>query len=258
MTNAAAAPGSAFFFFGSLAPVELANFNVQNIVLDDGGVVEMLGPRWGMWWGETTGRDYAAYHSRCKERMLSLVAAYYLATGVALKFTPEHWAEALAVNVREAVLGFYDNRFKIVPAPAHEDTDDAIHQAIRATTDLHALPHLDDAARLAVSAAQDGTIESLHDAYRALECVRRHYDPDMTPEGIKRAWALMDDDLKPEREPFDVLQAAAKPIRHGDSARAADDEHAIHVALPRIGELIEYTRALVAEGFARARRTTSA
>jgi hypothetical protein len=39
---------SAFFFFGSFTPPELANFNVQNIFLGDGGVIEMMGPGSGI------------------------------------------------------------------------------------------------------------------------------------------------------------------------------------------------------------------
>ena len=75
MTNK---PGSAFFFFGSFRPVELANFNVMNVFLADGGVVEMVGPRWGMWWGSTPDRDYTEYDRRCDQWIASMLSTFSL------------------------------------------------------------------------------------------------------------------------------------------------------------------------------------
>src|SRR5712691_106001 len=88
---------SAFLFFGSFVPAERANFNVQNVFLHDGGVVEMLGVRWGLWWGSQQRNDFDRLKDEVGKWMRAICSSYYLLTRTALRPLTEAWAEALDV-----------------------------------------------------------------------------------------------------------------------------------------------------------------
>jgi hypothetical protein len=243
---------SAFFFFGRLTPIELANFHVQNEFLGDGGVIEILGPLWSVWWGSALARDYTELDARLADWLRSLLGCYFLSEGIALGAVKERWVEALDVEVKEAVAGFYDERYELVPAPAEPaKPNEPIILAIRAAARLRELEHVKAAAHEILGAARDRSDEGFFKAFRALECLRRHYDPDDTTDGIKRAWKAMAADLGAEEEPFEVLRAAAISVRHGNRPSTSEEEHAVNVARPRRGELINYAAVLVRRVLAR-------
>jgi hypothetical protein len=106
---------------------------------------------------------------------------------------------------------------------------------------------LSRAAREIWRAHLDGTDEALLSANRAIECLRRTYDPDW--DNRKKAMKQLTADLKPNTGRIGVLAKAAEAVRHGDRPVTTAAKHPINTARAQRGTLLDESRRLVREAF---------
>lgn len=237
---------SAFFFLGSLEPAELANFNVQNVFLPDGSVLELMGHGAGLWWGARLAREFDDVRDTTRDWLETIAALYFLETGTALSVRLSGWVEALDVDVKEAVLGFIDERFRVVPAVGEEHEANApMRWSIDVAGRLRGVTHLQPAVTEVWRSALDPSDEAFLSAFRSLECLRRLYGPDCTVQDVGAAWSAMAADLEVGREPYELLREAAKAVRHGDRPVRRADDHPVNTARDRRAELLAYATGLV-------------
>lgn len=211
----------------------------------------MLGPHIGLWWGNELARDFDALLRRCADWVQTIASAYFLISDDPLSVQLNCWVEALDVDVREAVLGFIDERFRVVRTPQKEaPPTHPVRRAIELAGRLGELAdthppqrHLKPAAQEAWRAARDGTDEAFLSAFRALECLRRQHQGEDTSE--KEAWEALQDELSADPAPCETLREAAKAVRHGDRPNAPDEAHAINRARNERAGLIDYAAELV-------------
>lgn len=232
---------SAFFFHGAFSPAEQANFNIQNVVLADGSVLEALGHGIAVWWRSARRDDLDELRDRTRDWIETIAAGYYFEAAVPLDVGLGGWVEVLDVEAREAVIGFIDSRFRYVKASSSRAKQNKeMRRAIALAEKLIAKTHLSRAAKEAWRAGVDPTDEAFLSAFRALECVRRLYGEGESSEEVKLAWKAMRADLNPASEPFNALRDAAKAIRHGDRPRTRAAAHPVNRARKRRDELIDY------------------
>jgi hypothetical protein len=245
---------SAFFFAGQFTPAELANFNLQNVILSDGPVVEVLGHHVGLWWGSRPRSQFDALRDEARIWVETIAAAYFVASGRALGVRLTGWVEALDVDVREAVLGFIDDRYRVIGgAPAESDpVNSPLRDAVATAARLLGFRHLQPATLEVWRAAVDPSDEAFLSAFRAAECLRRLYGDDDDPETIKAAWQAMtlDPHLPIDQDLHDVLRDAAKAVRHGDRPANASVKHPVTAARAQRVELMQYATELVRSAIA--------
>ncbi len=243
---------SAFFFLGRLDPPELANFQLQNVPLGDrGAVLEILGHAISIWWPSRLRREFGDLLDAARAWVVTIASAYYLETGTALEATLIGWVEALDVFAREAVIGTIDVRFHKVKAVAADDpVNEPMRRAVALAGRLRGAGELERAANQLLAAANDPTVQALLSAYRALECVRRIYEPKWANRA--RGWKTMRKDLKIRHQlPPEVLADAAEAIRHGDIPLRSAARHPVNKARRGREELLGRCRAIVAQAVER-------
>jgi hypothetical protein len=239
---------SAFFFHGHLQPAELANFNVQNVPLRDrkGGRVELMSNGIAVWWPSRPRAEFLDLAGAAGAWFLTTASAYYLETSIPLEPHLEGWVEALDVTANEAMIGFADPRFVKVRPPEPNATVNAdMLTAVEVARALRrAGGEIERAAHELLAAANDGTAQSFLSAYRALECVRRIYEPQWRNRA--RGWALMRGDLAISLgQDFRLLESAARAVRHGDVPARVSARHAVNQARSRRQALLNFTRATI-------------
>ncbi len=246
--NVSVSPRSAFFFLGRLEPSELANFNVQNVLLRDrrGGVVELLGHGIAVWWPSQARSAFSELLDSAMGWFTRIASSYYLLTEVALQPSLIGWVEAVDVDVREAVVGITDPRFLKVPAVAQDDpANDLMQEAIAMARRIRDAGELERATSEILRAGNDGSVQALLSAFRALECVRRIYEPAWGRR--RQGWVRMQSDLGVTNpSDHDLLSEAAEAIRHGDTPPTRRTRHPVNRALRRRVALIAYARRVVA------------
>ena len=171
---------SAFFFLGRLDPQELANFNVQNVLVRDrGAVVEVIGHAIAIWWPSRPRKESSDLSDAARAWFLTIASSYYLETGTALEVRLVSWVEALDVNVRETMIGIADSRFAKVPVVAEADPiNRPMRNAISLARRLRRRGgDLELATHELFAAANTTTPQGHLRAFRAVECVRRYYQP---------------------------------------------------------------------------------
>src|SRR5438093_12738431 len=153
---------------GGLQPGERANFNLQNIILPgEDAVLEAFGHGVAIWWRRRVRRDFDDVRDATRD--------WLLCSETALDVYLAHWVETLA-HVEEAVLGFIDNRFRIITVPSEDSAGSAVlRHAVQIGADLRRRRHLLPAAKEAWRSALDPSDEAFLSAFRALECLRRCY-----------------------------------------------------------------------------------
>jgi hypothetical protein len=242
---------SSFFFTGGLEPGELANFNVQNVFLRDrGAVLEVLGRSIAIWWPARPRREFDDLADAARAWFQTIPAAYYLQSGIALEPKLTGWVEALDVDVKEAVVGVADKRFAKYDVPLKRDAvNDSMRAAIRLGGKLRRRGDLERATHELLAAANDTTPQAYLSAFRALECIRRTYEPRYDQRG--RGWQAMANDLTIDRASFDVLSEAAEAVRHGDIPVRTRARHPVNLARRRHKDLLGFTRAVIVEAVER-------
>lgn len=238
---------SAFFFMGAFEPAEIANFNLQNIFLPgDDGVLEVLGHGIGVWWGSRFARDFNDLRDATRDWLETTAAVYFLSTGSALGVRLGYWVEAIDANVKEAVVGFFDTRFRIISAPSEDaPANERLRRAVDLAGALRGRTHAHPAAKEAWRSALDPSDEAFLSAFRSLECLRRLYGEGESDDDVKGAWTAMQQDLQGDPETYAALREAAKAIRHGDRPSMRAQGHVVNVARDRREELLGYATALV-------------
>ena len=229
-------------------PAELANFNVQNVFVRDrrDGQLEVLGNGIAIWWPSRPRREFVDLADAARAWFRTTASAYYIETGVPLEPELTGWVEALHVEARQAVIGFADPRFvKVTTPPEDDEVNLRMRQAIRLAARLRRKGgEPERATHEVLAAANDGTPQSFLSAYRALECVRRIYEPTWSRRAS--GWTKMAADLgirlSPEKA---LLEAAARAVRHGDVPQRQMARHVVNRARRRRADLLEYTRAVV-------------
>lgn len=244
---------SAFFFVGHFVPDEGANFNIQNKEIAGNGVLEVLGADIGLWWRHEP-QDLDPLLRRTVDWVLTLASSYYLAGNQALDVRLNSWVEVRDVDAKEAVIGFLSERFIRVKAPSRQTARThpllravPVTEALVARSGDPAIPHLQQAAREAWRAALTGGDEAFLSAFRAIECLRRTYDP----RWEQRAAAMrnLGRDLSPDKGALALLEKAAKAVRHGDRPDPTSSRHPITAARCRRAELLDESTRLVREAF---------
>jgi hypothetical protein len=246
---------SAFFFIGDLTPQELANFNVQNVPLDEGGpaasgpYLEVFGHTIAVWWPSRPRDLFDDLRDRADLWIRTVTSCYYLASGVALDARLAYWVEARDVVANEAVIGIADPRFHHVrvvdPADARNEP---MRAAIRRTQTLRGFVDLEPALHELWRAACDPSDEAFLSAFRSLECVRRMYERDDVDSGNRagEAWTEMARDLGVERDAdYELLAEVAKSVRHGDRPARRDEDHPINDARRERDELVALAKRVV-------------
>jgi hypothetical protein len=240
---------SAFFFVGGFEPAELANFNLQNIFLPGGGVLEVLGDGVAIWWSSRPRQLFDELRDATRDWLETIAAGYFLLTGTGLSVRLRNWVEALDVRAEEAVVGFMDSRFRSIrPPEENHPVNEPLRQAVGLASLMRGRKHLQPAVKELWRAGLDPSDEAFLSAYRALECLRRLYGEDERGAGKKRAWEAMSEDLR--SEPPDsrhALAKAAQAVRHGDRPMTLGENHPLTPARLRRSELIGYARSLVAQ-----------
>jgi hypothetical protein len=233
---------SSFFFIGRLEPAELANFNVQNVFLRDrrGGVLELLGHGIAVWWPSQSREDFPNLLDTANRWFGRIASAYYLKSGRALEPTLVSWVEALDVKAKEAVIGINDTRFHKVPVVSEDNLiNDLMRGAIDLARTLKDTGELERSAQEILRAANDPSPQAFLSAYRALECVRRMYEPDFDKR--KQGWTRMRNDLDLGKTPlYEPLSKAAEAIRHGDLPVNGTSRHPVNVALTQRAEVLSF------------------
>lgn len=243
---------SSFFFTGRLEPGELANFNLQNVPLRaKGAILEIIGPAMAIWWGARPKREFNDLADAARAWFRTVPAAYYLQTTIALEPLVTGWIEALDVDVKEAFVGFADARFLKVDVPPQDaEVNEQMRGAIRLAQKLRRRGgELERATHELLGAANDSTAEAYLRAFRALECLRRTYEPSYSRR--EQGWRAMAGDLGNDERLFDVLSKAAEAVRHGDLPSRGRARHPVNVARGRREELLTFTRDLVTVAIAK-------
>lgn len=245
---------SSFFFIGRFEPGELANFNVQNEPLRDrrGAIFEALGQGVAIWWPSRPCVDFVDLADAARAWLRTIPAAYFIRSEVPLEPTLVGWVEALDVNVREAVIGFADARFsKVSTPPENAPENDAMRAALQLARRLRARGgEFERAAHELLDAANDSSAQCFLSAFRALECIRRTYEPDYDKR--KQGWLAMARDLTSSDAKLNsLLSDAAEAVRHGDVPSRQRARHPVNVARKRRPELVAYARRVVGEAIAK-------
>jgi hypothetical protein len=205
-------------------PAELANFNIQNVFLRDRKArLEIVGHGIAIWWPSRPRREFDDLADAAGAWFRTIASSYYLMTGIPLEPGVIGWVEAWDVEIEQAVIGFADPRFAKVSVPrVDDDVNRPMHEAIKLARFLRRRRgELERASHEALAAANDGTAQSFLSAYRALECVRRLYEP----LWAKRAagWSAMYADLGiSAKTEHSLLERAARGVRHGDPSGPSD------------------------------------
>lgn len=228
-------------------PAELANFNIQNVFLRDRKArLEVLGHGIAIWWPSRPRREFFDLADAARTWFRTIASAYYLRTGTPLEPELVGWVEALDVTVEEASIGFADPRFIKVGTPGVDDeVNRPMHDAIEVARVLRRKKgELEQASHQALAAANDGTAQSLLSAFRALECLRRVYEPDWDKRDA--GWNAMYADLAITKGPeHDLLAKAARAIRHGDLPDRGRARHDVNRARAKREDLLLFTRTTV-------------
>jgi hypothetical protein len=238
---------SAFFFHGRLDPPELANFNLQNIFLRDrrGGVFEIIGPGIAIWWPSRPRREIDDLAAMARDWFRTIASSYYIESTIALMPRVAGWVEALDVHVHEAVVGFADARFiQLDPPPEDHPESLRMRDAVDLARRLRGTGNLERATNELLAAAYDATPQGYLSAFRALECVRRLYEPrhDQRDQGWKRMWS--DLGVVPGKD-YEVLSQAAIAVRHGDLPLRPSARHPVNHARRRRDDLLAFVRDLI-------------
>jgi len=229
-------------------PAELANFNVQNVLLRDrkGARLEILSHCIAIWWPSRPRNEFDDLADAARRWIRTIASAYYLETDIPLEPDLVGWVEALDVQAEEAVVGFADPRFlKVKTPPAEADENRRMREAIKLAVRLRRRGgDLERATHEALAAANDGTPQSFLSAYRAPECVRRIYEPAWAQRA--RGWTTMGADLALQLgAEYLLLEQAAQAIRHGDIPARRSARHVVNRARRRRDELPGFTTRLV-------------
>jgi hypothetical protein len=252
--DAAARPRSSFFFTGRLEPGELANFNVQNQPLRDrrGAIFEALGQGMAIWWPSRPRADFVDLADAARAWFRTIPAAFYIQTEVALEPSLVGWVEAVDVEVPEASIGFADARFlKVSTPPEDAPVNKQMREAILLARSLRQRGgEIERASHELLASANDGSAQCFLSAFRALECIRRIYEPKY--DRRKQGWAAMARDLPSSNPKLSALLSdAAEAVRHGDVPTRQRARHPVNVARRRRSELIGFTREIVNEAIAK-------
>jgi hypothetical protein len=249
----AASQRSSFFFVGHLEPPELANFNVQNVFLRDrrGGVVEVFGHSIAVWWPSLKRAEFRERREDAEGWFTRIASAYYLESDVALQPRMLAWVEAVDVEAREAVIGVVDARFYKIPVVA---ADNPVNEPVRVAIDvarrLKGTGELERATSELLRAVNDPSPQAFLSAFRALECIRRIYEPDFRKR--RQGWITMARDLGVKQTTLhDLLADAAEAIRHGDVPLGRRSRHPVNRARRKREELLTHVRDLVAAALER-------
>jgi hypothetical protein len=238
---------SSFFFIGRLEPAELANFNVQNVFLRDrrGGVVELHGHGVAVWWPSQVREEFPNLLDTANRWFGRIASAYYMMSGVALQPTLVSWVEALDVEAKDAVIGINDARFHKVAVGSEDDANSVLmRDAIDLARKLKDTGELERSTQELLRAANDPSAQAFLSAYRALECVRRVYEPDF--DRRKQGWKQMASDLRLGRTPLSrPLSNAAEAIRHGDLPPNRTSQHPVNVATAQRDEILGFALDVV-------------
>lgn len=229
-------------------PAELANFNVQNVLVPDrlGGRLELIGNGIAIWWPSRPRVDFVDRADAARAWFRTTASAYYLETGIPLETELTGWVEALDVEAQEAIIGFADPRLVKVPTPPEDAAQNmAMQEAIKLAARLRRRGgEIERATHEALAAANDGTPQAFLSAYRALECIRRIYEPTWAkrPAG----WQAMATDLGIQLgAEKTLLEETAKAVRHGDVPARQTARHVVNRARRRRTPLLDYTRSVV-------------
>jgi hypothetical protein len=240
---------SAFFFLGRLAPDELANFNIQNHFLPDhGAVLEVFGHAIAIWWPKAERAASEDLLDRASQWMRTIASAYYLESdGIALDVRLLNWVEALHVEAREAIIGSTDDRFRRISVVEESaPVNDSMLRAIRLAERLRGSLEYERAVQEAWTAGNEFGYEWPLSAFRALECIRRTYEPKWSDR--ERGWKRMKTSLTSyDADAHDLLSDAAEAIRHGDAPTGRRTSHPVNRARARREELLLVTREMITE-----------
>ena len=247
MSATSTAEHSAFFFSGRLMPAELANFNISNLFLSDRDArLELLGHGIAIWWPTQPSEEFDDLMDAARGWLRTITSAYYLETGIALEPELVGWVEALHVEVKEAMIGFIDRRFGQVPPPATDpQRNETMREAIALAERVRrAGGELERASHEALDAANDLTPQTFLSAYRALECVRRIYEPNW--ERREEGWKAMANDLQIQLgDEHSLLAKAGRAVRHGDLPARRSDDHVVNEARGQRRSLLAFSRTVV-------------
>jgi hypothetical protein len=243
---------SSFFFTGRLEPAELANFNIQNLPLRDRkAILEVLGQGIAVWWPARPQSEFVDLADAARSWFRTIPAAYYIETRIALESSLTGWVEALDVDVREAVIGIAEPRFVKVDVPPEDATvNQQMRTSIRLAQKLRRRGgEIERASLELLGAANDSTAQAFLSAFRALECLRRTYEPQYGRR--RQGWVAMAKDLGVDQRSFDLLRDAAEAVRHGDLPARQRARHVVNDARRHRYELIAFTHDLVATTIAK-------
>lgn len=244
---------SSFFFLGELHPDELANFNVQNHVIQNGDArLEVFGHAIAVWRSRWPSSEFDALRDEVVAWVRAVAACYYLETGISLEVSLHSWVEVHGVEARTATIGVFDPRFQRVDVvPEDDPVNGPMLQAIARAGRLRGTGSLERACRELWAASCDPSAQGLLDAFRSLECIRRTYElprPGKKQAEIEReAWGLMASDLAahPNAPEYMLLIAAAKAVRHADHPETRADSHPINDANGRRADILAFVKRLV-------------
>lgn len=238
---------SSFFFIGRLEPAELANFNVQNVFLRDRrkGVVEVFGHSIGVWWPSRPRVDFGDHLDSAQSWFVRIAGSYMLETGVALEPKLIAWVEAVDVAANEAILGIADARFHKVPVVEESAAvNKPLLRAIETARRLQGTGELEQSVREILRAGNDPSPQALLSAFRALECVRRLYEPSYDKR--REGWQRMAQGLGLKQTPEHKLLAdAAEAVRHGDLPLSRKSLHQVNKAQEERRALLAYAASVV-------------
>lgn len=244
---------SSFFFIGRFEPAELANFNVQNVFLRDrrGGVVEVFGGSIAVWWPSRIQEEFKDHRDSAGRWFVAIAGSYFLESDVALTPKLTSWVEALDVETREAVIGIAEARFPQVEVVREDDAvNSPMRRAIATARRVYGGGEIEQAVAEMLRAGSDSSPQALLSAYRALECIRRIYEPSWPKR--KEGWRRMAQDLgfKPADQ-FDLLAKAAQAVRHGEVPTSARRSHVVNRAQRNREALLKLAHDLVRDAVAK-------
>ncbi len=198
-----------------------------------------------IWWPARPRGDSVDLTDAARAWFQTIPAAYYIETGIPLEPSLTGWVEALDVDIQEAVVGFADARFAKVSPPLE---DAAVNQQMRAAVRLAQKlrrrgGEIERATHELLAAANDTSVQAFLSAFRAVECLRRTYEP--TYGRRRQGWTAMDKDLGGDKRLYAILSDAAESVRHGDVPTRQRARHPVNVARRRRSELIAFARDLV-------------
>jgi hypothetical protein len=197
-------------------------------------------------------REWESSRSRCGSAWFRTIpAAYYLETEVPLEATLAGWVEALDVDVQELLLASLtpDSRSS-TSRPEDAAVNDDMRSAIRLAERLRRRGgDLERASHELLAAANDASAQGLLSAFRAMECLRRTYEPRF--DRRKRGWTLMAQDLTVDDRLLGLLAEAAEAVRHGEVPPRQRARHPVNVARRRRDEFLKLVRDAVTEAVAK-------